>query len=168
MKRGVTKMKAKAAVRETMDEQVRRILVIGSLLVAVAFTMLGVSSAHGATLSGWMNNPEIAMTRAKQLGKPLVMVIAREGCEACIWYENELAKPAAYQALKKAIKVRVEANDYPDLLTKYAAAGTPTTVVFTPETDFAEPVYTHTGALRVGEVKDLGQSIGAAATAKTR
>lgn len=143
---------------------VKRIVTVAALLMALSLAALGVSTAQGAPIPGWGNNLQSGISQSEATGRPLLVMIAREGCHACAAMEENLLQPGANKALSGAIRVRVEADRNPALTSKYAAGGTPTTLVFTPEAGFSSPVYSYTGTMDVGTIRHLGQSINALAS----
>lgn len=140
---------------------VKRIVAIATFFMAASLFALGVSTAQGAPIPGWGSNLQSGISQSQASGKPLIVMIAREGCHACEAMEVNLLQPAADRALSGAVRVRVEADRNPALTTKFAAGGTPTTLVFNPESGFATPVYTYTGTMDLGTMRQLGQSINA-------
>lgn len=123
---------------------------IASLLFVAA---PGVSFA----LSGWSSSYSGGVSRARSASKPLLVVIAKHGCPACEELESNLARTNS--ALKSAVRVRVEADANPSLTARYAAAGTPTILVFTESNGYSSPVYTYTGVMGSGEIRQLGRSL---------
>ncbi|MGI8908200.1 MAG: thioredoxin family protein [Candidatus Sumerlaeaceae bacterium] len=154
------------APQETRFEDVvtvKRIVTVATVLMAFSLFALGVSTAQGAPIPGWGSNLQSGISQAQASGKPLIVVIARDGCNACEAMEANLLQPAAGKALSGAVRVRVDADSNPALTTKFAAGGTPTTIVFSPESGFSSPVYTYTGTMDMGTIRQLGQSINALA-----
>jgi thioredoxin-related protein len=136
----------------------KKIVVVAAMLMALALTGLGLTTAHGAP-AGWSSDVSNAMQKARGLERPLVILISNQGCDHCATIESNLSHPTAQKALNGAIKVRAEASDNPDLVARYASRGTPTLVVFTPDTGFSAPVFTHTGVLGIPELRNLGRSL---------
>jgi hypothetical protein len=150
-----------AATTRTFEEVVdtKKIVMAGAFLMAAALCGLAVSTSHGATIAGWGSDPKTAIQQAKSSSKPLIMVIAAEGCPACEAFAKEAVKPSAVSALSGAVRVRAEASDHPELVQQYAAAGTPTIVVFSPEIGYSTPLCTYTGVLTASELQKLGRTI---------
>jgi len=160
-----TKMKSipyEAAPREegVRFEQVvtvKRIIFTTALLLVCALVALGAATAHAAPAS-WHSDFEQARHQAQRLHKPLLVMIARTGCHACAEMEQNLANQAARRALSNAVKVRLESSEYPTMTARYAAGGTPTTLVYSPG-NYQSPVYTYTGVMSRDTILQLGQSI---------
>ena len=138
---------------------VKRIITVSAFLIAFALTALGVSTAQGQTMRGWNSSFSAAQAIAKEANRPLLLVIVKEGCPACANHKDELTKPSSVRALRNAVKVEAEASYNPDLVSQFAAGGTPTTLLFSPDTGFSSPVFSYTGAMSAGDIRSLGQSI---------
>lgn len=138
---------------------VKRIITVSAFLIAFALTALGVSTAQGQTLRGFNTSFAAAQAIAKEANRPLLLVVVKEGCPACSAHKDELSKPSAVRALRNAVKVEAEATYNPDLVSRFAPSGTPTTILFSPDTGFASPVFSHTGAMSSADLKNLGRSI---------
>jgi hypothetical protein len=137
----------------------KRIVAISAALIAFALVALGVSTAEGATLRGWNTSFAAGQAIASETGRPLLVIIVHEGCPACADYESELSKPSSIRALRNAVKVQAESSYNPELVSRYASRGTPTTVLFSADTGFSNPVFVQTGVLDSGDIKSLGRSI---------
>lgn len=112
---------------------------------------------HSFALSGWGSSYTSGKSRARSASKPLVVVIAKEGCPACAELEANLARNG--KALKSAVRVRVEADRNPGIASAYAAAGTPTLLVFSADNGYAAPIYSYTGVMGSSELRQLGRSL---------
>ena len=88
-----------------------------------------------------------------------MVLIASQSCDHCAQIESNLSHPAAQRALGKAVKVRAEASENPDLVARFASRGTPTIVVFAPDTGYSTPIFAHTGVLAVNDIRNLGRSL---------
>lgn len=137
---------------------VRRIIMTTVGLVLFSLLALGLSTAHGSQASSWYSSFESAQRLAQRTNKPLLVMIARNGCHACAEMEQNLSTPTARRAWSNAIKVRVEASENPGLTSRYAAGGTPTTVIFAPG-NFSAPVYSYTGVMDRGTIVQVGRSM---------
>jgi len=137
---------------------VRRIITVSAFLMAFALAALGLSTAQGASLSGWYNSLDTAARQSARTGRPLMAVIARTGCPACASMEQNLAHPQVAKALRGAVKVRLESSQYPAMTSKYASGGTPTTLIFSAG-NTSQPVYSYTGVMSDATLKQLGQSL---------
>lgn len=136
---------------------VRRILVTTTLLLVFSLLALGASTAHGSSSSAWLGSLEAGQNLAKRQNKPLLVMIARNGCHACAEMETNVSSPSARRALSGAVKVRLESSEYPDMTARYAAGGTPTTLVFGPAG--GAPVYSYTGVMNRDTIVQLGRSL---------
>lgn len=137
---------------------VKRIVAVASMLMIMSLVALGASTAQGASIRGWGSSYEAAVSQSNSLKKPLVVLIAKEGCPACAQMEAELSRSSSSRALMNAIKVRVESSENPELTARYAAGGTPTTVVFAPG-NYNSPVYTYTGAMDSDTIRQVGNGL---------
>lgn len=137
---------------------VRRILTASAALMLFALMALGVSSAGASIPGNWYSSFESASRQSQRSGKPMFVVIAREGCGACTQMEQNLAASTSKRALSGAIKVRVESATNPNLTARYAAGGTPTTLVFAPG-NYNAPVYQYTGVMDTSTIRQVGRSI---------
>lgn len=137
-----------------------RTLTLASLMTV----LMALAPAEGRALSGWSSSYASGVSRARTSSKPLLVVIAREGCPACKALERNLARNAA--ALKNAVRVRVEADRNPSLTSRYASAGTPTILVFTRENGYSSPIYSYTGVMGSSDLRRLGRSLDALAARK--
>ena len=137
---------------------VKRIVCTTVALLMFSLMALGLSTAHGSGTSSWNHNFEPARDQAQRLNKPLLVMIARTGCHACEEMEQNLANSTARRALSGAVKVRLESAEYPQMTRRYAAGGTPTTLVFAPGR-YNAPVYSYTGVMDRGTIVQLGRSI---------
>ena len=136
---------------------VRRILAVSVSLMVLALTALGVSTAQSAP-RGFGSSFNSAVKRSQSTGKPLFVMIARTGCSACAEMESHLNSSSSQRALSSAVKVRLEAGNYPGMTSQYAAGGTPTTLVFA-SGNYSSPVYTYTGVMDSGTISQVGRSI---------
>lgn len=136
----------------------KRILATAAMLMMIALTALGVSSASASISGNWYSSFESAARQAQRSGKPMFVVIARTGCGACEQMEHNLSSTASRRALSSAIKVRVESANNPSLTARYAAGGTPTTLVFAPG-NYRAPVYQYTGVMDSSTIRQVGRSI---------
>lgn len=137
---------------------VRRIVAIAGLLMVLSLLALGASTAQGAGLSGWNSSFVSAVNQSRNSEKPLMLLIAREGCPACIQMEANLSKSVNARALSDAVKVRVESTSEQDLSAKFAAGGTPTVVIFA-SGNYQTPIYTYTGVMDGQTIRQLGASL---------
>lgn len=137
---------------------VKRIMLTTAMLLVFSLMALGLSTAHGSGTSSWNSNLETARHQAQRLNKPLLVMIARTGCHACEEMEQNLANSTARRALNGAVKVRLESSEYPDMTRRFAAGGTPTTLVYAPG-NYNAPVYSYTGAMDRNTIVQLGRSI---------
>lgn len=135
---------------------VRRIVSTAALLLVFTLTALGVSTAQGASLSGWHSSFESARNEAQRSGKPLFLLIAKAGCPACAQMEGELARNG--RALRGAVKARVESDYNPQLTARFASGGTPTTVIFKGG-NYHNPVYTYTGVMDSSTIRQVGSAM---------
>lgn len=137
---------------------VRKIVAVAGMLMMLSLVALGASTAQGAGLRGWNSSLEAGISQSKSQGKPLMVVIAREGCSACAQMESELAKSTSARALNDVVKVRIEASQDPETTSRFAAGGTPTTVIFSTG-NYTSPVYSYTGAMDGSTIRQLGTSL---------
>lgn len=136
---------------------VRKIVAISSFLIAVALVALGVTTAQGRSLPGWSENMDMGVSQARSGKAPLVVVFASNTCHACQKYEQVLARQTTSQMLRGAVKVKLELSNNPELANRFGVTHTPTTLVFTPDTSYAAPVYSETGALNAAQLKTLSR-----------
>jgi len=136
---------------------VKRIIVTSVMLMMVALMALGYSTAHGA-VSGWGSSFESAVRQSERTGKPIFLLIAKNGCPACADMERNLSMNSSRRALRGAIKVRVESAYNPNLTARYAGGGTPTTVIFAAG-NYNSPVYQYTGVMDPGTISQVGRSL---------
>lgn len=151
---------AAAGVRFEEVVTIPKIIAVSTFLIVLALVALGVSTAEGAPQAGWQSDLSKATRLAQVQNRPLVVVLGQSGCEACAEYDKELRKVVAVQALRRAVRVWVDVADAPEQIRHLAAEGTPTTVVFTPDTGFIVPVFKYTGTLTAAQVKNLCKSFG--------
>jgi thiol:disulfide interchange protein len=137
---------------------VRRIVLTTVALLIFSLMALGLSTASGAGTGSWYSSFESARAQAQRQNKPLVVMIARTGCSSCAEMEQNLATPTARRAWSNAVKVRVESSHNPALTARYAAGGTPTTIIFAPG-NYSAPVYSYTGVMDRGTIVQVGRSI---------
>lgn len=137
---------------------VRRIVAVAGLLMVMSLLALGASTAQGGILSGWSTSFESAVRQSKSNDKPLMLLIAREGCPACVQMEATLSKSINARALSDAVRVRVESTVEQDLSSRFAAGGTPTIVIFA-SGNYDTPVYTYTGVMDGSAIRQLGASL---------
>lgn len=137
---------------------VKRIMVTVAALLMLSLMALGLSTANAAGLSGWHSSLSSAQSQARRSDKPLIVMIARYDCQACAEMERNLSSPTARRAWNSAVKVRLEATRNPQMTARYAAGGTPTTLVFSPR-NFGSPVYSYTGVMDRGTIVSVGRSI---------
>ena len=137
---------------------VRRILVTATALIIFAMMALGASTAHGSVSGSWYSSFESGAQHSKRTGKPLLVMIARTGCHACAEMEQNLAASSSRRALSGAIKVRVESSNNPELTSRFAAGGTPTTVIFAPG-NYQSPIYQYTGVMDTNTIRQVGRSL---------
>lgn len=136
---------------------VRRIIITSAMLIIFALMALGISTAQG--MSGtWHSSFESAARTAQRQAKPLFVLIAKAGCPACAEMERNLSHPSSGRALNSAIKARVESSANPNLTSRFASGGTPTTVIFAPG-NYQNPVYTYTGVMDPGTISQVGRSL---------
>lgn len=138
---------------------IRRIIAVSAFLMTFALAALGISTAHGATPASWGSDLNAGIRDAKQHGQPLLVLIASEGCPHCAAQELELKKASVSKALRNVVKVRAEASDNAKFAARHAAEGTPTMVLFSPDTGYIEPVYTNTGVMSSSQLVRLGKSL---------
>lgn len=136
----------------------RRIVCAAALLISMALAGLGLSTAQGAP-AGWGDDLNRAIETAQESGRPLVVLIASESCDHCARMEANLARSSVRLALSRAVKVRAEATEYPDLTARFAADGTPTILIFDAATGYETPVFTHTGVLGASQLVNLGRML---------
>lgn len=136
---------------------VRRIVVTSAMLLVFTLMALGVSTVQGMPGS-WHSSFESAARQAERQGKPLFVLIAKSGCPACAEMEQYLAHPSARRALGSAVKARVESAANPNLTARFAAGGTPTTVIFAPG-NYSSPIYSYTGVMDPGTISQVGRSM---------
>ena len=150
--------KAQQGVRFEQVVTVKRIVMTTVALLVFSLMALGLSTAHGAGTSSWYSNLDSARQQAQRQNKPLLVMIARTGCHACEEMEEHLSHPSARRAWANAVKVRLESSQYPDMTARFAAGGTPTTVIYAPG-NFTTPVYTYTGVMDRGTIMQVGRSL---------
>lgn len=138
------------------DLRIRRFIM--GVLAFFGFLFLAVSQVVAAP-SGWINSFEYGVQQSKKTKRPLYVVIAREGCSACSQQERIFASRSVSRALSPAIKVRAESAYNPQLTARFAAGGTPTTVIFAPG-NYTTPVYQYTGILDREQLLQIGRSLG--------
>lgn len=135
---------------------IKRIIATSATLLMLALMALGVSTAQAS--STWYTTFEAARSESQREGKPLFVLIARTGCQACTEMEANLSNPTARRALQNAVKVRLESAHNPQMTARYAAGGTPTTLVFAAG-NYGQPVYAYTGVMDRGTIIQVGRSI---------
>lgn len=136
---------------------VKRIIITTAALLVFTLMALGVTTANAA-ISGWHSDLSYAQSQARSLKKPLVVMIARYDCQACTQMERNLSSPSARRAWNNAVKVRLEASQHPQMTARYAAGGTPTTLVFA-SGNFSSPVYSYTGIMDRNTIAGVGRSL---------
>ena len=134
----------------------KRIVATSAALLMLALMALGVSTAQAS--GTWYSTFESARNQSQRDGKPLFVLIARTGCQACTEMEANLSNPTARRALQGAVKVRLESAHNPNMTARYAAGGTPTTLVFAAG-NCSQPVYAYTGVMDRGTIIQVGRSI---------
>lgn len=135
----------------------RGIARFAALMIVFLFTVTaGVSTSFAST--SWYSNFDSAVRSAKSSNKAVFLVIAREGCPACSQMERNLSQAGSRRALQGAVKVRVESSHNPGLSSRFAAAGTPTTVIFSPG-NYQSPAYQYTGVMDTSTIRQIGRSI---------
>jgi hypothetical protein len=132
-----------------------RIKIAAAILITASILGLALSTAHGDTIPGWRSDVATAFEEARTSGSPLILLVAADGCSACAEFAEEAGKAPAVSALSGMVRVQAEASEHPDLVSKYAAEGTPTIVVLSADTGYDTPVYTHTGVLNAAELVRL-------------
>jgi len=137
---------------------VRRILATSAMLLIFTLMALGVSTARGSVSGSWGSSFESGARQAQRQGKPLFLMIAKTGCSACAEMEQNLSNSTARRALSGAVKVRVESAYNPNLTARYAAGGTPTTVIFAPG-NYDSPIYQYTGVMDTNTIRQVGRSL---------
>ncbi len=137
---------------------VKRIVITSAMLLVFALMALGFSTAQAGVSSSWHSDFESARDQSQRLNKPLFVMIAREGCHACAEMEQHLANSSSRRALSGAVKVRLESSANPQMTARYAAGGTPTTLVFAPG-NYQAPVYSFTGVMDTGTIVQVGRSL---------
>lgn len=153
-------MESRPGVRFEQLVTVKRIVFTTVGLLLFSLMALGLSTAHGSPTGAWFSDFESAQSAAQRANKPLLVLIARNGCQACTQMEQNLATPTARRAWNGAVKVRVESAQYPSLTSRYATGGTPTTVIFAPR-NMNAPVYSYTGVMDRGTIVQVGRSMDA-------
>jgi len=138
---------------------VKRIIAVSVGLMVFILTALGVSTAQSAP-RGFGSSFDSAVSRSQSSGRPVFAVIARTGCPACAELERELNRVSSQRALASSVKVRLEADQYPDMVARYAAGGTPTILVFAPG-NYKNPVYSYTGVMSGSTISQVGNSLNA-------
>ncbi len=137
---------------------IKRIMVTSVMLLMFTLMALGLSTAHGSVAGSWGSSFESAVRQSERSGKPIFLLIAKNGCPACAEMESNLASNSSRRALRGAIKVRVESAYNPNLTARFASAGTPTTVIFAPG-NYSSPVYQYTGVMDPGTISQVGRSL---------
>lgn len=137
---------------------VKRIVMTSAMLMVFTLMALGYSTAHGGVSTTWHSDFASARRQSQKLDKPMFVMLARTGCHACSEMEQNLSNSASRRALSGAVKVRLETSDNPAMAARYAAGGTPTTVIFAPG-NYTSPVYTYTGAMDIGTIIGVGRSM---------
>ncbi len=125
-----------------------------ALLASVLFTS---APNLAQALSGWSSSFSGGVSRAQAANQPLLVVIAKDGCPACESLESNLGRTNS--SLNSAVRVRVESERDPALAARFAAGGTPTILVFTKSNGYSAPVYSYTGVMSTGEIRQLGRSL---------
>lgn len=137
---------------------VKRIIMTSAMLLVFALMALGYSTAHGQVSSSWYSSFESAQKQSQRQNKPLFVMIARAGCHACAEMDQHLSNASSRRALSGAIKVRLESSANPRMTARYAAGGTPTTLIFAPG-NYQAPVYSYTGVMDTGTIVQVGRSL---------
>lgn len=138
------------------NKRLRRFILLSFAFFAVV--VFGVTRVVASTPQGWYSDFDAAANQSKKSNRPLYVVIAREGCSACAEQERTFRNPSVKRALSPAVKVRVESAYRPDLVSKYAAGGTPTTLVFA-SGNYSNPVYQYTGVMDSDYLVQVGRSL---------
>lgn len=126
-------------------------------MVVLSAALVFAAPTQAYALSGWSSSYSSGVSRAKSSSKPLLVVVAQDGCPACAALESNLVRSSG--ALKSAVRVRVAADRNPALASRFAGAGTPTILVFSSQNGYSAPVYSYTGVMSSGELRQLGRSL---------
>lgn len=137
---------------------VKRIITTSAMLLVFTLMALGFSTAQGQASSSWYSSFESARKQSQRQNKPLFVMIARYGCQACAEMDQNLSYSSSRRALNGAVKVRLESSANPQMTARFAAGGTPTTVIFAPG-NYHSPVYSYTGVMDPGTITQVGRSL---------
>jgi len=78
----------------------------------------------------WLNSLDAALTKAKEENKPIVLDLYTDWCGYCKVLEDKIfpAKEVTSE-LEKFITVRINGDEFPDLVTKFSVRGYPTIIL---------------------------------------
>lgn len=90
--------------------------------------MRKVAASYPQTRSlNWFEDPEMALAKAKEEGKPVFVDVWMQGCYYCDKLEKEtFPRPDFQEESKRFILLKVFKNSYPTFLQKYQIQGYPT------------------------------------------
>ncbi|MBP9886793.1 MAG: thioredoxin family protein [Leptospiraceae bacterium] len=78
----------------------------------------------------WLNSLDAALTKAQEENKPIVLDLYTDWCGYCKVLEEKIfpAKDVASE-IEKFIAVRINGDEFPDLVTKFSVRGYPTIIL---------------------------------------
>jgi hypothetical protein len=129
---------------------IRQIAALTVACIALALPASGASS-------GWYSSYSKAKAAAKRDGRPLLTIVVHEGCPECARMDSALASSRARNALRNAVKCRVEFMSNPQLVNSLGVTLTPTLIVYSHS--HGGEVYRSVGAMSVSGIADVGRSI---------
>ncbi len=135
----------------------------GSMLhwmAAICVAILtAVASPQPAAAQGWYSSWGAGVSASKSSGRPLIVIFEQEGCPECEKMNGAMAGGRVRQALRNAIKVRLEYNDNRPLGSRFGINATPTLLLFSPDTGFGDFLFREEGAMSSGALVALGRQV---------
>lgn len=92
---------------------------IGAIIVATVLL-------SNVSLVNWENNYELALKKAKEENRPVMLCFYTNACGYCKKLENEtLSNAEVLKAIEPFVKVHINLDERPDLQRKYLIRGVP-------------------------------------------
>ncbi len=113
-----------------------RALRLGWLFVALSLGAIGVFStrARKPVTFYWVKDYPTALAFSAQTGKPVLAEFSAVWCEPCRELEHKTLTDSEVKAISESfVCVQIDADHYPDLVTKFRINGIPATLFLTSE-----------------------------------
>lgn len=129
------------------------------MTVALVAVITAIAAPRPAMGQGWYSSWGAGVSAAKSSGKPMIVVFEQEGCPDCARMNSVMAGGRVRQALRNAVKVRLEYNDNRNIGSRFGINATPTLLLFSPDTGFGDFLFREEGAMSAGALVSLGRQV---------